>query len=162
MSWIRIFDFLDINIFSNFASSREKRDRRNSEIEALTFVHTQRMRRAEIRNLKEQLTALDELKKQPESDPNSIKSIEDELSLKERLLTTGTFSIERNQYNASILDAFTKECEDLQRIEGLKEEIKKLESEGKMDDVDRIQNEINERERWLDKNVLEKLWPTQE
>jgi len=162
MSWLRIFDIFDSNVFSSLSSSREKRERRYSEQEALSFVQTQRMRRTEKENLKEQLATLANLKTQSDADPQSIKNIEEELSLKERLLASGTFSIERNKFNASILDAYEKECKDIQRIDEIKIEIQKLEKEGKTDLVGPLQEEVRERESWLSRNVLGKLWPTQE
>ena len=162
MSWLRIFDFLDSNFFLSLIRSSEKDERRDAELEALSFIETQRVRRAEKENLKKQLVTLANLKTQSDVDPQSIKNIEEELALKERLLNSGTFSIERNKFNASILDAYEKECKDIQRIEELKNEIQKLEKEGKIGLLGPLQEEVREKESWLTKNVLGKLWPVQE
>jgi hypothetical protein len=60
------------------------------------------------------------------------------------------------------LDAYERECEDIRRIEELKAELRKSEKEGKISMIGPLQEEIREREGWLRKDVLGKLWPTQE
>lgn len=160
MNWLKF-------IFENSLSARldraqEKEDRRKAEAEALEYIQTQRRRRKEIEILEEQKESLEKLKGQPEADPAVLKNIESELVLKERLLSSDVLTIERNEYNSALLDAYKMECEELRRIDQLKSEVQNLEGSGQSEIVDNLKAEIQEKEKWMKKDVLGKLWPTEE
>ena len=159
MDWLGIFRFLNGSFLSVLNRSRDQEERRQAEMEALRFIRTQRMRRAELPNLRAQLSTLADLKARPDSEPERIRILEGELALKERLLTETVLPLERNAFNASILEAYAKECEELARIEELKAEIARLEGTADADRIRSLRDEIREKERWLGKDVLDKLWP---
>lgn len=162
MDWLWMFRSLNESVLSILDRSRDKEERRQAEREALEFIRTRKLRRAELPNLQAQWAALAQLKTQPGSDPERVRILEAELALKERLLTGDVLPPERNPYNASILDAYAKESGELRRIEALKAEIRKLEGSADAERIRALQAEITEKERWMGKDVLEKLWPLQE
>jgi hypothetical protein len=64
--------------------------------------------------------------------------------------------------DGALLDAYAKECEEIRKIEEMKAEIRKLEGSADADRIRSLQAGITEKERWMGKDALEKLWPVQE